>query len=177
VWFEWGIGDNLNQSTAKVTLSQQANQSYVQVLGGLSSNTMYSYRAAVQTVYGVSYGVVRTFTTGTSGAVISGGTTGGSNSNTTPCDCDTDNNPGSAQTETTGDNTSFAKSAIWWLLLILIILVIVGVAHHLWEKRKQIKEEAKRAEAAEKLQREAAVAQQASNGEKEDRITFRLPGQ
>ncbi len=185
VWFEWGTGGSLKEATGKLTLSAPTSYSYIQVLGGLSPNTTYSFRAAIQTVYGTSYGPTRTFTTTKGGTTISGGGTSSSGGQTSGSGSGSDNQGGEENGQSSNgeggseSNASFAKQIAWWLLVVLLILLIVSVVYHLTESYRRQKEERKKAAEAEEIKKEAEAVRRAhaQPEQEEETIRFKLPGQ
>ena len=66
-WFEWGATQGLGNRTNTLSHGNTASN-FSETITGLANNTTYYYRAVAQNSYGVSYGNIVSFTTGT-GAV------------------------------------------------------------------------------------------------------------
>ena len=59
VWFQWGTTTNYGNTTSQQTLNYSG--SFNQNINGLSSNTMYHFRAVAQSANGIIYGQDMTF--------------------------------------------------------------------------------------------------------------------
>ena len=68
VWFEWGAGSSLSNTTSKQTFSSNSN--FSQYISGLTENTTYSYRAMASNVNGTATGQTLTFKTNTCTPVV-----------------------------------------------------------------------------------------------------------
>ncbi len=71
VWFEWGPGGSLSNSTSSQTFYSDAV--FSQTISGLSGNTSYSYRAMASNMYGNATGQIFNFTTPQCTVPINGG--------------------------------------------------------------------------------------------------------
>ncbi|MEK7564517.1 MAG: hypothetical protein AAB510_03065 [Patescibacteria group bacterium] len=61
VWFEWGEGDSLSNTTAKQTFA--SDSTFSRSIGGLTEDTEYSFRAMASNKNGTSVGEILTFKT------------------------------------------------------------------------------------------------------------------
>ena len=52
MWFEWGTSTNVSQSTSHITINASGTQSLSRSISGLSSNTIYYYRAVAEDANG-----------------------------------------------------------------------------------------------------------------------------
>ena len=62
-WFEWGLTQNLGNTTIRRTVGSQYVTNFSDDLTGLSAGTTYYYRAVGQNAYGVSRGDILSFRT------------------------------------------------------------------------------------------------------------------
>lgn len=150
-WFEWGTTPDLGNQTVITPVSGAPAIRHTNTITGLSSGTIYYFRAVAQNSYGRSNGAILSLITSGGAPVQNSSQNDNQKQNTTTEITSTDTttpdkneNGGSVLSMLTanvvGSNSFIPVNLLGWLMLLILILVLILLSRHTYGKfsRKNI---------------------------------------